>query len=107
MSNLVSQIESGVYDKELVDLQKALENRIVKLRAGRTIKDFNIGDRVVFNNLTGTRYMVGQYATIVSKRQKKLVVKLETPMGRFAKIAPNGQVISSEVVVPVSIIDAA
>lgn len=107
MSNLVSQIEAGTYDADLAKIQAAVEKRISQLRNTRTLNDFNVGDRVVFNNLTGTRYMVGQYATIVSKRQKKLVVKLETPMGRFAKITPTGQVVSAEIVVPPSIIDAA
>lgn len=107
MSDIVSQIEAGAHDADLAKIQAAVEKRISQLRSSRTLKDFNVGDRVKFNNLTGTRYMVGQYATVVSKRQKKLVVKLETPMGRFAKTAPNGQVISAEVVVPLAIIDMA
>lgn len=107
MSTIATAILDGIHDDDLTQIQNAVEKRVAQLRATRTIKDFNIGDRVKFNNLTGTRYMIGQYATIVSKRQKKVVVKLETPMGRFAKISPSGEVISAEIVVPLAIIDAA
>lgn len=102
--DIIAQIEAGSYDADLGKIKVAIEKRMEQARASRTIKDYNIGDRVMFNEKTGTRYMVGQFATICGKRQKKLVVRLETPMGRFAKVTPTG-VVSAEVVVPLAIID--
>jgi hypothetical protein len=50
--------------------------------------------------------MVGQKATVVSKKQKKVVVKLVTPTGRFARVNPiTREVESALVTVPVAIID--
>lgn len=106
-TTLVTDIAAGKFDSDLEQLAKAIESRKTLMRKVRTLGDFNVGDRVKFNELTGTRYMVGQYATIVSKNRAKVVVRLETPTGRFAKYLPNGEVQSANVTVPLSIIDPA
>lgn len=107
IETLVEQISGGSYDQDLVKLADAVKARQDKVRKGKSLSDYNIGDRVRFNELTGTRYMVGQYATIVSKKRAKVVVRLETPTGRFVQYLPNGEVRSANVTVPLAIIDPA
>ena len=103
---LVTEITSGTYDSDLIKLKDAIDARLKANRASRTLADFNIGDTVVFNDLTATRYMVGLKATVTGMKQKKVVVRLETPVGRFEKINPvTGKSESADIVVPVAIID--
>lgn len=103
---LVSEITSGTYDSDLIKLKDAIDARLKASRSSRTLSDFNIGDTVVFNDLTATRYMVGQKATITGMKQKKVTVRLETPVGRFAHVNPvTGRVESANITVPVAIID--
>ena len=106
IEELVSDIESGTYDSSLVKIKEAVDARLKASRISRTIADYHIGDTVVFNDLTATRYMVGQKATVTGMKQKKVTVRLETPVGRFAHINPvTGRVESSNITVPVAIID--
>lgn len=107
IKTVIDQISSGTFDNDLNSLSNAVKERLDKVRKGKTIADYGVGDRVKFNELTGTRYMVGQYATIVSKNRTKVVVRLETPMGRFMKVDQNGNIQSANVTVPLSIIDPA
>lgn len=108
IETVLSGIASGAYDSNLEKIKVAVDNRTRSVRVGRSIDDYGVGDRVKFNELTGTRYMVGQYATIVSKNRTKVVVRLETPMGRFARVNPaTREVQSANVTVPLSIIDPA
>jgi hypothetical protein len=107
IKTVLDQVSSGAFDSDLNKLVDAVNARLTVVRKAKKISDFNIGDRVKFNELTGTRYMVGQYATVISKNRTKVVVRLETPMGRFARYLPNGEVQSSNVTVPLSIIDPA
>lgn len=106
-TTLIASIAAGQFDSDLEQIAKTIEDRRRAMRKVRTLNDFSVGDRVKFNELTGTRYMVGQYAEIISKNRTKVVVRLETPMGRFAKFLPNGEVQSANVTVPLSIIDPA
>ena len=106
IEDLVSQIESGTFDSGLVKIKDAVDTRLKASRVSRTIADYHIGDTVVFNDLTGTRYMVGRKATVTGIKQKKVTVRLETPVGRFEKINPlTGKAESANIVVPVAIID--
>ena len=103
---LVTEITSGTYDSDLIKLKDAIDARLKANRASRTLADFNIGDTVVFNDLTATRYMVGLKATVTGMKQKKITVRLETPVGRFAHINPvTGKEESANITVPVAIID--
>ena len=103
---LVSEITSGTYDSDLIKLKDAIDARLKASRSSRTIRDFHIGDTVVFNDLTATRYMVGQKATVTGMKQKKITVRLETPVGRFAHINKvTGVVESANITVPVAIVD--
>jgi hypothetical protein len=106
IGELTSEIESGTFDSDLIKIKEAVDARLKASRTSRTLADFNIGDTVVFNDLTATRYMVGQKATITGMKQKKVTVRLETPVGRFAHVNPvTGRVESSNITVPVAIID--
>ena len=106
IEELTSEIELGTFDSGLVKIKEAVEARLKANRASRTIADFNIGDTVVFNDLTATRYMVGRKATVTGMKQKKVTVRLETPVGRFAHVNPiTGKEESANITVPVAIID--
>jgi len=106
IETLVAEIKSGTFDSDLIKIKEAVDARLKASRTSRTLADFNIGDTVVFNDLTATRYMVGQKAIITGMKQKKVTVRLETPVGRFASINPvTGRVESSNITVPVAIID--
>ena len=107
IETVLSQIASGKFDDSLDKITQAAKDRLSEVRKSKKITDFSVGDRVRFNELTGTRYMVGQYAQIISKNRTKVVVRLETPVGRFARYLPNGESQSSNVTVPLSIIDPA
>lgn len=107
-TTLIASIVAGQFDDDLDAIAKSIEDRRKSLRKGRSLNDFGVGDRVKFNELTGTRYMVGQYATVISKNRTKVVVRLETPTGRFARVNPvTREVESANVTVPLSIIDPA
>jgi hypothetical protein len=106
IQDILDAINSGSMDSNLGKIKDAVDSRSPKARAVLTINDYDIGARVRFNESTGTRYMVGQYATISGKNRTKVTVRLETPMGRFARVNPvTGKVESSNVTVPISIID--
>lgn len=103
---LLEDIKSGTYDNDLGKISEALTERTKAVRKARTISDYNIGDKVKFNEQTGTRYMIGETATIVSKNRTKVVVRLDNPTGRFARLNPvTRQVESSNVTCPVGILD--
>ena len=106
IETLLADISSGTYDSSLGKINEALALRLKTVRKQLTISDYNIGDRVKFNEQTGTRYMVGETATIVSKRRTKVVVRLDSPTGRFARVNPaTRQVESSNVTCPIGILD--
>lgn len=106
IQDILDAIKSGAYDSDLGKIKEAVASRLPEARKALSIDDYNIGSRVRFNESTGTRYMVGQYATISGKNRTKVTVRLETPMGRFARVNPTtGTVESANVTVPISIID--
>jgi len=98
-------ILAGELDEALGSLKSAIETRQAQIRSVAKPTDFGIGDKVVFNNSCGTRYLVGHTATITGMKRTKVVVKLDKPMGRFARIV-NGEQVSADITVPISIIDA-
>lgn len=97
-------LDSGTLDNDLIKLRDALDLRMKKIRATRTVRDFGIGDSVRFNDSCGTKYVVGLTAKVVGIKQKKVIVKLDTPVGRFAHMR-NGELVSADITVPTSIID--
>lgn len=97
----------GTLDADLTKLALAIEARQSKVRASTKATDFGIGDAVRFNNHCGTRYLVGHTARVVGMKRTKIVVKLDKPTGRFARVMPGGQVESASITVPISIVDPA
>ncbi len=101
---ILADISCGTHDKDLLAMETAIKDRLLAVRKSRTQADYSIGDKVVFNQFCGTKYLWGMSATIVGKKQKKVLVKLDSPMGRFARVV-DGKMVSSNITVPVSIID--
>lgn len=102
---IIAEIEAGLFDSDLAEIKKAVDARAQKLRMSHSKDDFNVGDRVVFNDYCGTKYMRGHEGTVIRKKQKKLVVVLDKPVGRFAIYTAGGEVRSAEITVPPQIVD--
>lgn len=103
-TDIMNNIHEGLYDSQLADIIRAANARQTVVRGSTSIATFGIGDIVEFNNLCGTRYLVGERAQIVGKRRTKVIVKLENPKGRFIRHTADGP-ISADITVPTSIID--
>lgn len=103
-ARFIRALNAGAYDDRLEEILTAVKKRQTEMRRSRTIREFGIGDVVKFNDYCGTKYMHGQIATVVGLRKTKLVVKMQHPTGRFARLV-DGKWESSEIVVPPSIVD--
>jgi hypothetical protein len=101
---LLEDIDNGNLDSSLDEIAAAIKKRTAK-RTTRTKGDFGIGQRVRFNSMCGTKYLVGSTGTVVGMRRTKIVVTLDKPTGRFSRVTADGTVVSPEIVVPVSIVD--
>ena len=73
----VDDIIDGKFDRILGDLTQAIKDRQAKVRPTLTVKDFPVGTRVVFNEMTAGRTHVGNKGTIIEHRQKKVVVRAD------------------------------
>jgi len=105
-TTLLTQIEMGEYDADLTKISSAVEERLTKVRSSKTVKDFGIGDKIKFNSLCGTRYLIGHTGRIVGMKRTKLVVTLDKPTGRFARVNPTTrQLESANITVPIGIVD--
>jgi hypothetical protein len=99
--NLLQAIEDGKLDSELGWLKVAVADRIKVRRAFLTVLDYPIGSKVVFNEKTGTRYMVGVTGTVVEHKVKKVVVQPDIALGRFDR----GTEKAARTVCPIEILD--
>ena len=72
---------------------------------GKTIGDFAVGDRVVFNSRCGTKYLVGTGGTVTALRRTKILVTPDAPIGRFSRKRADGTEYAPPVVVPTGIVD--
>jgi hypothetical protein len=102
---MIDEITAGEHDKELSSILAAANARMDAIRATKTVAEFGIGDKVRINDKCGTRYLVGHIATVVGIKRTKIVIKLDTPTGRFARVTADG-VVSADVVVPIGIVDS-
>jgi len=124
---ITDMIHAGTFDADLTELSTAVNMRLQDLgvlpksvpatasapsfiskpvpRGKLTIDDVAVGDKVRFNDQCGTKYMISAVATVKSKRRTKVVVVLDTPVGRFARTDSSGKVYSAPVVVPMSILE--
>jgi len=105
LSNLVDDITNGSLDGQLDSIEKALEQRKKEIRSGTTIDDFRVGDVVTINERCGTKYLIGERGTVVGIRRTKVTIQFENPKGRFVRKNADGTTYSSDVVVPVEIVD--
>jgi hypothetical protein len=102
---ITEAIETGKVDNQLDTIAKAVQQRKNLLRTDITIDDFSIGDRITINERCGTKYLRGETATIVGIRRTKLTIQFDNPSGRFARKNSDGSIYSSDVVVPIEIVD--
>lgn len=101
VEQLVIEIGSGLHDHGLAKIKEALASRSSVLRSSRTLKDYSIGTKVRFNERTGTRYMVGQTGTVSGIKVKKVVVTLDTAIGKYTR--HDGS--AAKTVCPIEILD--
>lgn len=101
---IIADINAGVHDSFLEEIEKAVAERLRHVRTARSAKEFGLGDRVRFNSFCGTKYLHGHEAIVVGIKQKKLTVKLDKPVGRFVRYV-DGAAVSVDVSVPPSIVD--
>jgi len=102
---ITEAIETGKVDNQLDTIAKAVQQRKNLLRTDITIDDFSIGDRITINERCGTKYLRGETATIVGIRRTKVTIQFDNPSGRFARKNSDGSIYSSDVVVPIEIVD--
>ncbi len=81
-SDIIKEIISGGFDKEIESIFLALKERKRSLSQIMALS-LNIGDRVKFNKETRPKYLQGLEVTIVDKKRTKLVIELDNPVGRF------------------------
>jgi hypothetical protein len=103
--DVISAVERGDLDAKLDMLESAVLERKSKIRSAVTISDFIVGNRVKINERCGTRYLRGETGVVVGIRRTKLVVHFDNPTGRFARKHADGTIYSSDVVVPIEIVD--
>lgn len=105
MTDLVKEIVAGMHDSALSDIEKAVKDRLIAVRTSRSANEYGLGDRVRFNSYCGTKYLQGHEAVVTGIKQKKLIVRLVKPVGRFVRYDAAGTPTSAEVTVPPSIVD--
>ena len=88
-----------IKDYEIDSNERSITKQKVK------IEDFGVGDRVVINRRCGTKYLIGEMATVTDIRRTKIKISFDSPKGRFARTNSMGEVYSAEVVVPLEIVD--
>lgn len=93
---ILDMIEKGILDDHLTAVKNQIDAR---RRTMREFVEFIVGDRVMLNNLCGTKYLQGEMATITSLRRTKVNIKLDRAVGRFTN--------TQTVIVPTSILDKA
>jgi len=106
VATLTRELAAGHLDHHLGQIKTLVEERMQLTRAAKTLEDYGVGDKVVFNNMCGTRYLVGHHARVTGKKRTKLVVQLDKPTGRFARVV-NGATVSVDITVPLGILDPA
>ena len=87
-STLIDQVllalRSGHLDNEFDDIYEAISRRRKRI-ARDLFHNLRVGDTVQINEHIKPKYMVGQTGTVVDKRQSKVEVEFDRPMGRFGQ----------------------
>lgn len=76
-AKLLKSIAEGNLDRDLDAIREAIIARINVRRTKMTIKDYPIGSKVRFNELTANRSMVGKIATVVGHKVKNVSVTVD------------------------------
>jgi len=84
MSNFIEEMNNGDWDEDLSRIESAISARRSLLSAIK-LDDFRVGDVVSFNSSTNPKYLIGKRAVVVKINQKRVVVDLVYPRGRFSK----------------------
>jgi len=103
--DITERIERGDLDNQLDALANAIAERKSVVRGKVKLEDFRVGDKVIINERCGTRYLRGETGTIVGIRRTKLTIQFDNPKGRFVRKNSNGEIYSSDVIVPIEIVD--
>lgn len=104
-AELTDKVESGELDSRLTAIRKLVDVRIEEVREKVKVTDFTVGDKVVFNERCGTKYLRGESAVVTAIRRTKLTLLLDNPKGRFARKTSAGETYSAEVIVSIEIVD--
>jgi len=99
------KLDSGELDSKLTEIRKLVDERYALTKQKVKIEDFGVGDRVVINRRCGTKYLIGEVATVTDIRRTKIKISFDNPKGRFARKNSMGEVYSAEVIVPLEIVD--
>ena len=99
------KLDSGELDSKLTEIKKLVEARYSLTKQKVKIEDYGVGDRVTINNRCGTKYLIGEVATVTDIRRTKIKISFDNPKGRFARKNSMGEVYSAEVIVPLEIVD--
>lgn len=84
-TKLIVLIKKGDLDDYFEEISEALIAR--KRRLGRDLfRELKAGDKVQISDNIKPRYMAGQKGVVRAKRQSKVEVEFEKPMGRFGRI---------------------
>ena len=103
--DFADKIDSGELDTRLAEIKKLVDARYSTTKQKVKIDDFAVGDRVTINDRCGTKYLVGELATVTNIRRTKIKITFDNPKGRFARTNSAGQTYSAEVIVPLEIVD--
>ena len=102
---LKEDVDLGKLDPYLADIVASCQARLDKIRMSKTTADFSIGDRIRINERCGAKALVGCEGAVIGKKRLKVVVKLDKPAGKYFVIRPDGTRESSDITVPLSILD--
>jgi hypothetical protein len=82
LSDLRLAILTGTFDDSLDLLVADLQDR--KRRTAPKATDFSVGDTVKYVPAVRPKYLAGAVGKITKINRTKVVVRLDTPVGRFA-----------------------
>ena len=100
-----ASIQRGEFDEWLRLLAGKIEQRQDIVGGNKSISDFSIGDKVIVNNLCGTKYVVGEMATVIKKKRTNLIITFDEPKGRFIRKNADGSIRSSETTIAITLVD--
>lgn len=74
-------------------------------RPALTTADYGIGDRVRINENCSVKVLHGCVGSVIGKKRTKVVIKLDKPAGKYFITRSDGTKESSDITVPLSILD--